>query len=48
MSFQYYNPDVSFDVFIDVLEVFTVAEQVFQHRLQSTDVGLEEKFGKAV
>ena len=25
-----------------------MAEQVFQHRLQSTDVGLEEKFGEAV
>lgn len=39
---------VTLQVFIDVLEVFTVAEQVFQHRLQSADVGLEEKFGKAV
>ena len=39
---------LTLQVFIDVLEVFTVAEQVFQHRLQSTDVGLEEKFGKAV
>lgn len=39
---------LTLQVFIDVLEVFTVAEQVFQHRLQSTDVGLGEKFGKAV
>ena len=33
---------------IDVLEVFSVAKEVFQHRLQSPGVSLEEKFGKAV
>ena len=33
---------------IDLLEVFSEAKKVFQHRLQSTDIGLEEKFGKDV
>ena len=39
---------LTLQVSIDVLEVFSVAEEVFQYRLQHPGVSLEKKFGEAV